>query len=67
MIGMYDEYEKGALAPENAVIDPYSIMASNPGEGAATHARHYEPFRKWFIDKTMISNVRTVHEKTNHE
>ena len=67
MIGIYDEYGKGALAPENAIIDPDSIMTSNPGEGAVTHARHYEPFRKWFIDKTLMSNVRTIHEKTNYE
>ena len=62
MIGMYDEYEKGALAPQDVVIDPDSIMTSNPGEGAATHARHYEEFRKWFIGKTMMSNVRIIHE-----
>lgn len=62
MIGMYDEYEKGALAPQDAVIDPDSIMTSNPGEGATTHARHYEKFRRWFIGKTMMSNVRIIRE-----
>jgi len=60
MISMYDEYEKGALAPQGAVIDPDSIMTSNPGEGAATHARHYKRFRAWFVDKTRLSGVSLV-------
>lgn len=67
MIGLFDEYERGALAPQNAVIDSGSIMTSNPGKGAMTHARHYEPFRRWFVGKTMMSNVRIIHEKANHE
>ena len=67
MIGMFDEYHKGALAPRGAIIDRASIMTSNPGEGAASHARHYEPFRRWFVSKTMMSNVRIIHEKGNHE
>jgi hypothetical protein len=67
MLGFYDEYEKGALAPHDAVIDPGSIMASNPAEGAATFERHYEPFRQWFAGKTKMSNVRIIHEKGNHE
>jgi hypothetical protein len=67
MIGMYDEYEKGALALENAVIDPNSIMTSNPGEEAVTCARHYKPFRKWFVGKTMLNDVRIIHERGNHE
>ena len=67
MIGMFDEYHKGALAPRQAVIDPASIMASTPGEGAVPRARHYEPFRRWFMSKTKMSNVRIIHEKGNHE
>jgi len=67
MIGMYDEYENGALAPQDAVIDPSSIMTSNPGKDAATHARHYERFRRWFVGKTMMSNVRIIRERIIHE
>ncbi|MBW1900049.1 MAG: hypothetical protein JRJ20_00275 [Deltaproteobacteria bacterium] len=67
MIGLFDEYERGALAPQNAVIDSGSIMTSNPGEGAMARERHFEPFRRWFIGKTMMSNVRIIHEKANHE
>lgn len=67
MIGMYDEYHKGALAPQGAIIDPASIMTSNPAGDAAPHARHYEPFRSWFVSKTMMSNVRIIHEKGSHE
>ncbi len=67
MIGLFDEYERGALAPENAIIDSDSIMSSNPGPSAVPRARHYEPFRKWFIGKTMMNNVRIVHEKASDE
>ncbi len=63
MIGIFDEYYKGALEPQDATIDPASIMTSNPGEGAATRVRHYEPFRRWFVSKTKMSNVRIIHEK----
>ena len=67
MIGLFDEYERGALALQNAVIDSGSIMTSNPGEGAMARERHFEPFRRWFVGKTMMSNVRIIHEKENHE
>jgi len=67
MLGMFDEYHKGAQAPQDAIIDPASIMSSNPKGDAAPRLRHYEPFRKWFIGKTMLSNVRIIYEKANHE
>ena len=67
MIGLYDEYENGAVAPIHAVVDPTSSMTSNPGKGVEAHARHYESFRRWFVSKTLMSNVRILHEKGNHE
>jgi len=67
MLGLYDEYEGGALAPQHGVIDPESIMASNPTRGAVAKARHYELFRQWFVRKTMMRNVRIIHEKASHE
>jgi hypothetical protein len=67
MLGLYDEYERGALASRDAVIDPASIMASNPVEGAVSRERHYETFRRWFMSKSMMSDVRIIHEKGNHE
>ena len=67
MIGLFDEYERGALAPKNAIIDPESIMTSNPGKGAVARVRHFEPFRRWFMGKTKMSNVRIIHERESHE
>lgn len=64
MLGLYDEYRGGAPAPRNAVIDTGSIMSSNPGRSAVTRARHYEAFCRWFLEKTMMDNVRIIHEKT---
>ncbi len=67
MIGIYDEYERGALPLHDAVIDAAGIMTSNPGKNAVTRARHYEPIRQWFIGKTMMSNVRIIDENENHQ
>ena len=67
MLGLYDEYPGGALAPHGAIIDAGSIMSSNPGRKAVARKRHYEPFRKWFMEKTQMNNVRIIHEKTTPE
>jgi len=63
LIGQFDEYVKGAQAPNAAMVDPESIMASNPGVNAKSRARHFDPFRKWFVGKTKTDNVRIIHEK----
>jgi hypothetical protein len=67
MMGIYDEYEKGALPLHDAVIDAGSIMTSNPGRAAVPRARHYEPFRQWFMGKAMASNVRIIDENEKRE
>ncbi len=51
MIGVYDEYRGGALDPVKSIVDPGSIMTSNPVSGR-TYARHYEQFKEWFMAKT---------------
>ncbi|RLC28728.1 MAG: hypothetical protein DRH37_09020 [Deltaproteobacteria bacterium] len=67
MIGLFDEYDKGALAPQNPLIDSGSIMTSDPGQGVIARERHFEPFRRWFVRKTMMSNVRIIHEQATYE
>ena len=56
MIGVYDEYRGGALHPQQRIIDPESIMTSNPVSGKS-FSRHYEQFRQWFIEKTGQADV----------
>lgn len=55
MLGLYDEYPRGALDPESGTIDRSSIMSANLAGG--TSIRHYRRFRSWFIDKTGINDV----------
>lgn len=62
LIGQFDEYVKGAQAPNAAMVDPESIMASSPGVNAESRARHFEPFCRWFMGKTKTDNVRIIHE-----
>jgi hypothetical protein len=58
MLGAYDEYSRGALDPENPVLDPTGIMTANP-VGAKVKARHFEPIRSWFSKRTG-EEVRVV-------
>lgn len=51
MIGVYDEYKRGAIDPQLKTIDATSIMTSNPTAGV-TYARHYKQFLAWFSEKT---------------
>ena len=60
MLGLYDEYEPGAVDPHNPLVDRTSIMGFNPGPGAAPRARHYEGFRRWFMKKTMMKDVTII-------
>lgn len=56
LIGMYDEYNQGAVNPAAAgsmtandrrVVDPSSIMNA----GTRVYARHFDEFRRWFESK----------------
>jgi hypothetical protein len=59
MVGVYDEYRRGALAPQTRIIDPSSIMTSNPTSGM-TYARHYQGFLAWFTGRTGNSDIALV-------
>ena len=59
MLGVFDEYRRGAIAPQSGIIDTTSIMTSNPTAGM-TYARHYKGFLAWFVDKTKLSDVSLV-------
>jgi hypothetical protein len=56
IVGAFDEYRRGATAPQREIIDSSSIMTGNPA-GGLTYARHYEIFRLWFIKKTGMNDV----------
>lgn len=56
MLGVYDEYEKGALSPATKITDTTSIMTSNPKTGL-TYDRHYLDILKWFKSRTHISEA----------
>ncbi len=51
ILGLYDEYPKGAVNPVTRLTDPASIMTSRP-EKARACARHYEKVLNWFKKKT---------------
>ncbi|MDF1554169.1 MAG: hypothetical protein P1P84_13950 [Deferrisomatales bacterium] len=46
-LGAFDEYPGGSLATADGVIDPASLMTSDPGPGCTPRARHYEKVRAW--------------------
>lgn len=46
-LGAFDEYPGGSLAIVDGVLDPESLMTSDPGPGCAPRARHYETLRAW--------------------
>ena len=60
MLGMFDEYKRGATAKKAKIIDKTSIMTSKPTEELKTFARHYENFLLWFVNKTHRNNVEIV-------
>ncbi|MDX2441673.1 MAG: hypothetical protein QNK40_14120 [Desulfobacterales bacterium] len=53
ILGIYDEYEKGAVKSNSPSIDPTSIMTSNPVTGMV-YERHFTDFLEWFKLKTNI-------------
>lgn len=57
MIGAFDEYRGGAVAPDTEITDRTSIMTGGPDKGRETYARHFEGIRRWFADKTGLSGV----------
>ena len=59
MLGVFDEYRRGAIAPQSGIIDATSIMTSNPIAGK-TYARHYKGFLAWFVNKTKLHDVLLV-------
>lgn len=66
MIGAFDEYRRGAIAPRGAIIDNTSIMTSK-STGGTSYARHYEGFRTWFIKKTGWGDVSLIHNHRKEE
>ncbi|MHB8766166.1 MAG: hypothetical protein ACYDA8_17755 [Deferrisomatales bacterium] len=52
MLGVYDEYPGGAVAPEGGVTDPASLMTSDPGPGATPRARHFGRVLAWVAAQT---------------
>lgn len=62
MLGVFDEYRRGAIAPQSGIIDTTSIMTSNP-TGGMTYARHYKQFLAWFVNKSKLRDVALVPNK----
>ena len=62
MLGVFDEYRRGAIAPQSGIVDATSIMTSNPTAGM-TYARHYKGFLAWFVNKTKLRDVALVPNK----
>jgi hypothetical protein len=60
MLGVFDEYKRGATATRAEIIDKTSIMTSKPTEGLKTYARHYENFLLWFVSKTQRNDAVLV-------
>ena len=50
MLGLYDEYARGAVNPETRLSDPSSIMTSRP-EKAFVYERHFQKVLDWFQEK----------------
>ncbi len=66
MLGLYDEYKGGTLNQNTAIIDSMGIMGANPGQEALTRTRYYEPFRRWFMERTKMENVMIVKQQEVH-
>ena len=62
MLGVFDEYRRGATAPQSGIIDSTSIMTCNPTTGM-TYARHYKGFLAWFVNKTKLHDIALVPNK----
>jgi hypothetical protein len=65
LLGVFDEYEGGALSPETNLIDTTSIMTSNPRKGQV-YARHYLDILDWFKTRTHNPNVTLSVIKKNN-
>jgi len=63
MIGAFDEYRGGAVAPDIGITERTSIMTGGPDKGSETYARHYEGIRRWFAEKTGLSGVSLMSMK----
>lgn len=59
MLGLFDEYQGGALPEQGAVFDRTSVMTSNQTKGVAK-PRHYRRIHAWFVDNTGLSDVSLV-------
>ena len=57
MIGAFDEYRGGAVAPGTEMTDRTSIMTGGTDKVSNTYARHFEGIRRWFAEKTGLSGV----------
>ncbi|RMG89171.1 MAG: hypothetical protein D6708_10320 [Candidatus Dadabacteria bacterium] len=53
MLGLYDEYRRGAVGPGSPVHDPDSVMASGGGTGAVRR-RHLARVLAWFEERTGL-------------
>ncbi len=54
MIGNYDEYDGGALDPNDPIIDTTGLMGWT-GPATVTYARHYEPVVDWLRDEYALA------------
>lgn len=60
MIGAFDEYRGGAVAPDTGMTGRTSIMTGGTDKVSNTFARHYEGIRRWFAEKTGLSGVSLI-------
>lgn len=60
MIGAFDEYRGGAVAPGTGVTDRKSIMTGGSDRSSEASARHYEGIRRWFAEKTGLKGVSLI-------
>ncbi len=59
MLGVFDEYEGGALPKHGSVFDSTSVMTNSQTKGVAKQ-RHYRRLQAWFVDNTGVSDVSLV-------
>ena len=61
LLGLYDEYNGGALNPEN-LIDSTSIM----GSGRIAKERHFTQFTDWISGNTNLGGISLVDDQGDH-
>ena len=59
MLGAFDEYKGGSLNPDTKKVDLTSIMGKNVKKGESK-ARHFWTVKKWYIEKTGLTDIEIV-------